>query len=96
MEGWSPRFKGHIDGRNVVLSQYHTGELKVETTRLETEIAEGSLELGSTVLPAVFSAGDQIVIEAVTPDQLFKEFMASGFTESSSREIARHVRNLAA
>jgi hypothetical protein len=92
MEGWSPRFRGSIEGRVVVLSQYHSGELKVETTQLKTETTEGSFEPGSTVFPAVVSAGNSIVIEANTPDELVKELMACGFSQSGALEIARHGR----
>lgn len=90
MEGWSPRFKGTIDGRNVVLFQYHSGELKVETTQLETETTGASFEPGAMVFSSIISSGDKIVIEAETPDLLVRELMASGFSESGSKEIARH------
>lgn len=93
MEGWSPRFKGTIEGRDVVLSQYHSGELKVETTQLDTEVTEGSFEPGTTVFPAVISAGDKIVIDANTTDELVNELMNYGFSKSGSMEIARHGRN---
>lgn len=96
MEGWNQRFQGTIDDRPVVLSQYHSGELKVETTQLQNEVTNGSFKPGSTVFPSVISAGDRIVIEAATPDELVKELKASGFSDKGASEIARHGRSPAA
>jgi hypothetical protein len=95
MQNCTPRFKGSIEGRRVVLSQYQTGELKVETTQIETVSTEGSYEPGATVFPVVISAGDPIDIHANTPDELVVELMAYGFSGSGSREIARHGRSAA-
>lgn len=93
IEGWTPRFKGPIDGRFVELFQYEDSqELKVKTTQHKTETTRGSYEPGSTIFPSVISEGDEIVIEGATADQLVIELVNSGFSETGAREIARHGR----
>lgn len=96
MESWIPLFEGSIDDRPVKLLKYHSGELKVETNQLKTELTNGSFEQGSTVFPIVISAGDLITIEADTADQLIQELIVCGFSESGAKEIAQLARDPAA
>ncbi len=93
MIDWEPRYKAHIEGRDVELWQYrYGGELRVITTQAGTQIVSGSLEAGSIVMPSVISDGDRLEIEATTADDLVARLLANGFSEREAKEIARHGR----
>jgi pSer/pThr/pTyr-binding forkhead associated (FHA) protein len=92
MGRWQLRFKGPIEGREVELYVYDTGELKVKTTQKDLESTSGSFEEGSNIFPHVSSPGDEIEIDGDDADHLIGELMQSGFQEAGAREIARHGR----
>ena len=88
---WTKLFSGVIEGRNVTLSRYSSGELKVTTTQKNTETTGFSSNGVQHVFPSVISEGDKIEVDANTTHELEKELQAIGFSVQAAQEIAAYA-----
>ena len=90
-EVWTQIFSEEVEGRNVTLSQYSSGELKVNTTQRYTEATEASSDGIAHVFPVVISEGDQIEVDATTAQELEIELQRVGFSAQAAQQIVAHA-----
>lgn len=90
-EIWTDIHTGIFEGRNVTLSRYSSGELKITTTQKVTESTKGSSDGNAHIFPAVISKGDTIEVEAESITELESELQNIGFTKESAKRISAHA-----
>lgn len=88
---WTPIFSGVVEGRNVTLSRYSSGELRVTTMQKYTEATEASSDGTTHVFPIVISDGDTIEVDANTAQELENELQRVGFSAQAAQQIAVHA-----
>lgn len=91
-ENWKPIFSGIIEGRNVTLSRFSSGELKVSTTQKNTENTSFSTDGSTHLFPLFISEGDSIEVDADTADVLKQELQQIGFSAQGAEEVVAHAR----
>jgi hypothetical protein len=92
-EKWNKIYNGVTEDRKVELLRCESGDLKVITTRKETEISPGYSDGNSHLMPFMTCEGDGLDIEAETPDQLEKELINDGgFSLNGAKEISNLAR----
>lgn len=90
-EVWTQIFSEEVEGRNVTLSRYTSGELRVTTTQKYTEATEASSDGIAHVFPAVISEGDTIQVDATTAQELESELQQVGFSAQAAQQIVAHA-----
>jgi hypothetical protein len=90
-EVWTQIFSGEVEGRNVTLSRYTSGELRVTTTQKYTEATEASSDGITHVFPVVISEGDTIEVDATTAQELESELQQVGFSAQAAQQIVAHA-----
>ncbi len=88
---WTTIFSGVIEGRNLTLSRYSSGDLKVTTTQKNTVTTTGSSDGTTHVFPMVISEGDTIEVDAESITELEAELQTIGFSVEAAKQISAHA-----
>ena len=88
---WTTIFSSVIEGRNVTLSRYSSGELKVTTSQKNTETTTGSSDGTTHLFPELISEGDTIEVDAESITELEAELQTIGFSIEAAKQISANA-----
>jgi len=84
---WKSIFKGTIEGRPVEIESYDEGGYRVHTTQSADDPGSVQSDGSSTLVIPPTEQGRQITIEGETPEEIRKDLLREGFSETVANEI---------